>query len=111
MVVVEVMPLARPNQAHAHMAALAAHNTQHTTTGVVGPIPGEMVYHNILAKVGGVVVWLAGLTHLSCLDLRHWIALGADIYISIIRYDRAEAPRFVTWTTDMHPDTLTSAVN
>jgi hypothetical protein len=30
--------------------------------------------------VGGVVVWLAGHAHLSCLDLRQWITIGVDIH-------------------------------
>jgi hypothetical protein len=30
--------------------------------------------------VGGVVVWLAGHAHLSCLNLRQWIAIGVDIH-------------------------------
>jgi hypothetical protein len=29
--------------------------------------------------VGGVVVWLAGHAHLSCLNLRQWITIGVDI--------------------------------
>jgi hypothetical protein len=30
--------------------------------------------------VGGVVVWLAGHAHLSCLNLRQWITIGVDIH-------------------------------
>jgi hypothetical protein len=34
--------------------------------------------------VGGVVVWLAGHAHLSCLDLRQWITIGVDILSFIL---------------------------
>jgi hypothetical protein len=30
--------------------------------------------------VGGVVVWLAGHAHLSCLNLRQWITIGVDMH-------------------------------
>jgi hypothetical protein len=30
--------------------------------------------------VGGVVVWLAGHPHLSCLNLRQWIITGVDMH-------------------------------
>jgi hypothetical protein len=33
-----------------------------------------------LLLVGGVVVWLAGHAHLSCLNIRQWITIGVDIY-------------------------------
>jgi hypothetical protein len=29
---------------------------------------------------GGVVVWLAGHAHLSCLNLRQWVTIGVDIH-------------------------------
>jgi hypothetical protein len=32
------------------------------------------------ALVGGVVVWLAGHAHLSCINLRQWITIGVDIH-------------------------------
>jgi hypothetical protein len=38
--------------------------------------------------VGGVVVWLTGIAHLSCLNLRQWITIGVDIY-SFILYGQA----------------------
>jgi hypothetical protein len=34
--------------------------------------------------VGGVVVLLAGRTHLSCLNMRHWITIGVDIQSFIL---------------------------
>jgi hypothetical protein len=39
--------------------------------------------------VGGVVVWLAGHAHLSCLNLRQWTAIGADIHSFIHLWDQA----------------------
>jgi hypothetical protein len=34
--------------------------------------------------VGGVVVWLAGHAHLSCLNLRQWITIGVDVHSFLV---------------------------
>jgi hypothetical protein len=33
--------------------------------------------------VGGVVAWLAGQAHLSCIELRRWITIGTDIQLFV----------------------------
>jgi hypothetical protein len=57
--------------------------------------------------VGGVVVWLAGHAHLSCLNLRQWITIGVDIQSFIIQsrvqtITQTGAPKLVILGTTQH---------
>jgi hypothetical protein len=51
--------------------------------------------------VGGVVVWLAGHAHLSCLNLRQWITIGVDIhsFIHLLQPQQAlsQVPYMKAW--------------